>query len=47
MREPFNDVIDHKQTVEGYPTGRRRKLPIKVRSFIPMLSIGLIGNMFL
>ena len=55
MRKPFNDVIDHKQTIEGYPTGRRGKLPKPIKmvgyilfgSFFFMLLFGLIGNMLL
>jgi hypothetical protein len=55
MRKPMNDVIDHKQTVEGYAAGRKGKLPKPIKiigyilfgSFFFMLLIGLIGNILL
>lgn len=55
MRKPFNDVIDYKQTVEGYAAGRRGKLPKPIKivgyilfgTFFILILFGLIGKLLL
>ncbi|RWZ58548.1 hypothetical protein EQV77_06165 [Halobacillus fulvus] len=50
--KPFNDVIAHKQNIEGYPKGRGGKLPLPIKiigyvlfgSFFLMMLIGVVGN---
>ncbi|SFJ70453.1 hypothetical protein SAMN04487936_103398 [Halobacillus dabanensis] len=49
--KPFNDVIAHKQNVEGYPGTSRGKLPLPIKllgyilfgSFILTVVIGVFG----
>ncbi|SDM79893.1 hypothetical protein [Sediminibacillus halophilus] len=54
QQEPFNDVIEHLQTIEGYRVGKgKRKLPKPIRligyflfaGVICMIIFGIIGSL--